>query len=223
MIINFRLFPSCCLNNLYHQEIFPYQVNSVSICYLLKNMKSLQHENPQDFYISQWQRDNKCLIYVIYRWIIAVFFTMSGIFCLVTDIKRGYLMFFWIYLTNWNLTLTMIMTSISAWISSKYYFGKIDKTSMTFKLKLFWILWASVTTGAILVSFVYWKFIHDPEKYPFDLANILKHIANSLVLNFDLFIVKIPNRLDIYAFTLIYGFIFFIFSWIYPYFGGRNE
>jgi hypothetical protein len=133
------------------------------------------------------------------------------------------MLFFFIYLTNWNLTLTMIMTCWSAWLSTKFYLGKINATLMIKKLKLFWVLWVSMTMFANLVCFIHWTFLYNPQIHSIDLANILKHLTNCFLLNIDWFIVKIPIKIEIYAYSLVYGFSFFIFSWMYPFFGGLNE
>jgi hypothetical protein len=184
---------------------------------------SLNFENPENFFTSQWQKEDKSLIYVIYRWIVAIFFTSSVIFCLVSKIKQGHGLHYLIYLTNWNLTLSMIMTYICAWLSTKFYFGSIDLTLMTTQLKLFWMFWTLMIMCSNMVSFLYWTFLYNSQKSAIDLTNILKHATNSIVLNIDWFIVKIPFKIELYAYSLIYGLSFLFFSWIYPFYGGLNE
>jgi hypothetical protein len=196
-----------------------------SILFLLKKVNlSYEYNKPQDFYVSQWQEKKKCIKYVIYRWIVAVFFVFSFVTSIVTANTCKQLSFYPIYLTNWNLTLTMIMTLWSALNSSMFYMNKIEiKTVMTRYLKLFWFLSSSVQMCAVLTSLIYWTILYNPEKNVVDLNNILVHVTNSLVLVIDLFIIKHPGRFGIYLFSLIYGSTYFFFTWLYPFLGGLNE
>lgn len=184
---------------------------------------SFEHDTPRDFFVSQWQTKDKSLCYVIYRWIVAIFFGFSVATSIVFAILRNQAQTYIIYLTNWNLTFTMITTGISAWYATKYFRGKCDiKEKMTRNLKVLWFLSSTTTMFASLVTVIYWTILFKHDK-AIDLNNILIHATNSLVLIIDLCIVKHPGRFGIYLYSLICGLAYLFFSWLYPFLGGLNK
>ena len=48
-----------------------------------------EHDSPKDFVISQWQRQERCVVYLLYRWLLAAFYVLSVIISIVTAFSRG--------------------------------------------------------------------------------------------------------------------------------------
>lgn len=185
---------------------------------------SFEHESPEDFVVSQWQNNKKCLLWVIYRWIIASFFVFSVATSITYAILRNQVLVYFIYLTNWNLNFTMVMTCMSAWNSTMFYKDRLDlKQSMTKKLKIFWFLSTTTTMYAIIISVVYWTILYKQEKTSIDFNNVIIHATNSIVLVTDLFVVKNPARFGIYIYPFACGLLYLFFSWLYPFLGGVDK
>lgn len=186
---------------------------------------SFEHESPKDFLVSQWQSKDKCVGYVIYRWIIASFFIFSVATSIIYALLRNQLLVYLIYLTNWNLNFTMVMTCMSAWMATMYYKDKYDiKEKMTRNLKVLWFLSTTTTMFSILVSLIYWSILYKPKgRSVIDLNNVLIHATNSIVLIVDLCVVKHPGRFGLFIYPLSCGFAYLLFSWFYPFLGGINK
>lgn len=187
----------------------------------------LDHDVPQDFFVSQWQSSNRSFSYVIYRWIIAIFFIFSSLTSATEDLSRGTFSTHFIYFTNLNLNLSVIMTFTSAILATKYYRGNMMDSKldgkMTKTLKCFWMLSSTVVASSCLASFTYWAVIHDSDIYKIDLCNILVHATNSLVLLLDMCIVRQPARLSTIVFPILTAVAYLVFIWLYTILGGVNR
>ena len=186
---------------------------------------SFEHNSPKDFVQSQWQRSKKSCAYVVFRWIIASFQIFSVMLSIITTVKEEKLNFYWVYLTNWNLCLTMIVMIWSACLAAAFYMDRLNVgDKMTKSLKIFWCLSSSTNIYAILISIVYWGVLYRIEENAvFDLNNIVVHGTNSLSVLINLVVVKQPERLSLVVYPLSFGVIYLAFSWLYPLFGGVNK
>lgn len=185
---------------------------------------TFNYENPSDFCVSQWQKDKKCKLYVTYRWLVAFFYVFSVTTSIIYTILRNQVLVYFIYLTNWNLNFTMIMTLMSAWFATMYYKDKLDlKQEMPRKFKVMWFLSTTTTMFSIAVTLIYWNLLFKPGKSLVDLNNILIHGTNSIVLVIDLFIVKQPARFGLFLYSFICGILYLFFTWFYPALGGVNK
>lgn len=189
-----------------------------------KRKSVLDHKNPEDFLVSQWQSTPKSCNYVVYRWIIAIFFVLSVFMSTFADFQIGALSTHFIYFTNLNLTLTMLANVMSAVLSTQYYTGtRHFKGKMTSSLKIFWFLSSTTVPSSCLASWTYWTVIHDPEIYRVDLTNILVHVTNSLVLLIDICIVRQPASYSVMICPVTVAVGYLIFTWLYPFLGGVNK
>lgn len=185
---------------------------------------TFNYEKPGHFCVSQWQSSNKSVVYVMYRWFIALFFIFSVATSIIYAILRNQVLVYFIYLTNWNLNMTMVMTCMSAWHATLFYKEKIElKKTMPKNMKIFWFLSSTTTMSAILISVMYWTVLYKPGKNSVDLNNILIHGTNSIILVIDLFVVKQPARFGLYVYSFMFGVVYLIFTWIYPALGGLNK
>lgn len=170
----------------------------------------------------QWQRDEKSVLYLLYRWIIALFFTFALGYSIYVNIERRHLSFCYIYLTHQNLCMTVITTWLGAVLVSAYHWGILDvEKEMTGSMKLHWMLWNQTTVFAILVSLFYWQSPHDEGK--FCLQNMLLHVLNSAVLVFDLFIVGYPARFSNFIFFFPAEIAYTVFTIVYQMRGGLDK
>lgn len=185
---------------------------------------SLEHARPADFVQSQWQRSEKNLAFVLYRWIIAGFYVFSVLVSLAKSIQCEHFHVYFIYLTHWNLCFTMVSMVQSAWLTTAYYRDrlKINKT-MTRSLKVYWFLSTSSNMYAFLVTIIYWTVLYKTEINAVDLNNIVIHCTNSLMLIVNMAVVKQPERFGLFLYPLTCGFIYLAFTWLYPFLGGRNK
>ena len=182
---------------------------------------SLEHEQPIDLVKSQWQRKEKSVIYLIYRWMITAFYMFSLIYSFYISYIRGDLQLHFIYLTNLSMLTSVIFTLIGASLVTFHYTDQLKITKMTFWLKVYWILSTCCTFLAILASVVYWLILHD-NKDELDVNNIILHMTNSFIA-LDCLIVKYKFKLLHYIWPLLFGLIYTCFSFIYPSLGGLNR
>ena len=186
---------------------------------------SLKHDVPEDFVQSQWQRSKTSIPYVGFRWIMASFQIFSVMLSITTAVQREKLNIYWVYLTHWNLCLTMIVMIWSACLATTFYMDRLNVgDKMTKSLKIFWCLSSSTNVYAILISIVYWSVLYRMEKNAVcDLNNIVVHGTNSLSVLLNLAVVKQPERFSLVVYPLSYGMIYLVFSWLYPFFGGVTK
>ncbi|CRL06419.1 CLUMA_CG019547, isoform A [Clunio marinus] len=185
---------------------------------------SFEHSEPGDFLKSQWQKKEKSVVYLIYRWIIAGFYTFSVIASIITSAMRVELPFYLIYLTHWNLIFTMLTMLLHAYLVTLHQTDRLkvgDK--MTRDLKLYWFLSTTSNVYAFLVSLIYWNILYKTELNVIDMNNIIVHATNSLVLIIDMAGVKHIGRLGLFVYPLCCGLIFLFFTWLYPFLGGKNR
>lgn len=184
---------------------------------------SFEHETPQDFVTSQWQRKEQSIAYLAYRITVACFFIFSTLTSLATAAFRSELHVYLIYLTHWNLFFTTIAMILSAVLVTLHHKGRLKCDKMTRELKTLWFLSSSSCMYAFLISLIYWTVLFKAEHAKIDLNNILVHATNSLVPLIDLWVVRQPPRFGIFVYPVGCGFIFLFFSWLYPALGGLNK
>lgn len=184
---------------------------------------SFEHDAPEDFLVSQWQRTKRSFVYFAYRWIIACFYILSVVTNLIHAALCSEIQFYYIYLTHWNLVVTMVSTVMQACLVSLHYTGKMKALEMNTALKVQWFLSTSSNMYAFLVTTIYWTVLYRTDINRIDLNNIVVHATNSFVLLINLAIVKAPERFGLFVYPLSCGCVFLFFTWLYPYLGGRNR
>lgn len=185
---------------------------------------SLEYEKPKDFLQSQWQTSEKSVAYVAFRWALAIFYFFSVAVSIFHSTIRQHLHVYLIYLTHWNLCVSMTLMVFHAAIVTAFHFDrlKIEKR-MTKSMKLFWILSTSSTMYAFVVSIIYWTVLYKTELNAVDLNNVLVHLTNSLLLLVNICVVKQPERFGLFVYNFVFGVVFAFFTWLYPFLGGKNR
>jgi hypothetical protein len=131
-----------------------------------------------------------------------MFFTGSVAYSIYYRFDKNHLHVYFIYLTHLNLCGTAITTCLGALLVSFYHFDLLKLgEKLTKYMKIYWFLWNQSLVFSWIVSIFYWMYhifasqadVNDKEGVePVDLNNILTHVTNSVVLSFDLFVVKHP-------------------------------
>lgn len=125
----------------------------------------------------QWQRCRKCIVYVLYRWIIAIFFAFSFINSVLFSVANKKAEFIVIYLTRWNLFGTMIACVMGACLVTCDYYNPLESTGRARKLlKFYWFLSNNSVVFACVVSTIYWTMLYHPKHE--SLNNYLVHATN---------------------------------------------
>lgn len=187
---------------------------------------SFNHKEPKDFFISQWQKNDRSLIYVIYRWIVAIFYIFCLSFTIYSAYNRHSLKFLFLYLTSWSLMVTTMSTISSAILATLYHI-KLMKIppKMTNLLKVHWFLSNTSISFAAFVTIIYWSVLHWFVLHPeVNFENVIKHITNSIVIMIDVFINKHPAKCYHFIWQTVISFFYaFTVTWLYFYLGGLNE
>ncbi|CAD6996701.1 unnamed protein product [Ceratitis capitata] len=123
---------------------------------------SLTHEPKEDFFRSQWQRQQKSLLWLIYRWLFAATFTAGVVGSLIQTFGGGR---WFIYLTDWGFFLCMFTGIFGAVLVTIYHFGEGSVDVPLWALKFYWASYWTTLSLATLITFIYWIFIsptHEP-------------------------------------------------------------
>lgn len=198
-------FPSRLLTS--QVRLFPNSLSSV-IWYFLFWLK--------------WQRSERCIVYVIYRWLIAIFYTFSFVNSVMYSISIEQFRFMFIYLTRWNLFGTMMVTLVGAVLVTRYQLLTREVSDRVKKvLKLFHIMSNVCVVLACVVSTVYWTKLYDGRTII--LNNILCHSTNSAILLIDLMVIQHPHSMWHFVYPVTGGFMYVTFSVVYTFLGGVNH
>ncbi|XP_012160364.1 protein rolling stone isoform X1 [Ceratitis capitata] len=179
---------------------------------------SLTHEPKEDFFRSQWQRQQKSLLWLIYRWLFAAVFTAGVVGSLIQTFGGGR---WFIYLTDWGFFLCMFTGIFGAVLVTIYHFSEGSVDVPLWALKFYWASYWTTLSLATLITFIYWIFISpiDPQS-PWALYNLWAHGFNSILMILDHMLVAFPVRILHYVFPLIVGVVYAVFTLIYYYAGG---
>lgn len=117
------------------------------------------------------------------------------------------------------------MTCLGAILVTLYHFDLLKLgEKLTKYMKVYWWLWNQSLVLSWIVSIFYWmyhNFSHE-EVDPIDLNNILTHVTNSVVLTFDLFIVRHPPNYANLGHNVAVVVVYAVFTFIFQIGGGRN-
>lgn len=170
----------------------------------------------------QWQRREKSLAFLIYRWFLAAFFAIAVANSVLVNFQRGHLHVYFIYLTHLNLWATMATTTFGAFLVTLHHLDKLQiEKKIPTVLKIYSSMWNQSVVISIIVSISYWGFHYDGEKV--DLNNWFIHIANSVVLMIDLIIVKHPPSYSNFLIPIIVELHYALFTIVYQLVGGLDK
>ncbi|XP_067621794.1 protein rolling stone-like [Eurosta solidaginis] len=179
----------------------------------------LSHEPTSDFYKSQWQSQNKSIIWLIYRWIFAFIFIAGAVGSWLDRFCDGK---WFIYLTNWGFSLCMLTSVSGALLVTIFYCGK-ENTVRPWVLKLYWMSHLTTVVFATVITLVYWTSIY-PTQDNADkgsiVINLWSHAFNSIFMILDLMLIAFPGRILHFIYPLCLALIYTIFTVIYYYAGG---
>jgi hypothetical protein len=122
------------------------------------------HYNPEVFAMSQWQSKPTSVIYLMYRWLFAVFFVFTLIYSMVSSVTSESFSWWFIYLTNIGLFICTLFSVYAAIFVSLHHFGVTSLEPESFSYKVFWLLSNVSIVLAFLISIVYWATLFDWSK-----------------------------------------------------------
>lgn len=159
----------------------------------------------------------------MYRWIVAMFFSICVGYSIYINIQRGYFHVYLIYLTHLNLCATMATTCLGACLVSLQHLdmanvGKARTTAIKFYLSL----WNQSIVISLVVSISYWGFHYNDQEI-FDLNNVFIHLTNSTVLIVDLLVVRHPVNYFNFQAPIIVELIYTLFTVVYQQVGGLDK
>ncbi|XP_061390127.1 protein rolling stone-like [Musca vetustissima] len=183
-----------------------------------KEKFSLNHKPADDFLKSQWQTSQKSYLWPLYRWGLALCFSVGVLGSLIQQWADGK---WFIYLTDWGFLLCMYISWFSAILVTIYHFHPRYFDNRTKVLKFYWCSHWCVLVVATVITFMYWLFIYPTDNAnASDLYNLWAHGFNSILMVLDHMLVAFPTRLMHFVYPLILGLIYAIFSLIYYFAGG---
>ncbi|KAM7353461.1 rolling stone [Cochliomyia hominivorax] len=200
----------------------------------LKNC-GFEHDHQDQFYRSQWQNGERSWLFLLYRWIWATFFIAVFIACLVLQFAEGK---YFIFLTNWGIILCGLTQLLAAILVTRWHFdlsgtrssqyqchGSDHKRKTPFIIKLYWLLYDVALPLALVITTIYWTFLHGkmnkPQRFP--IISFVTHCLNSVFMLVDFLIVAFPVRLLHTIYAMMLPIIFCIFTVIYYFCGGTDE
>ncbi|KAM8715023.1 hypothetical protein ACLKA7_002125 [Drosophila subpalustris] len=199
---------------------------------LQKQNFGFEYNHVHLFYKSLWQKNEVSSLYLLYRWTIALFFLAVYITCIIVQFCDGK---FFIYMTNWGFGLITITMLISAVHVTRWHFDLQNVRSLvneagqkartTRGLKIYWWLYNMSLLLALIISTIYWIFLHGRMNKParFPEISVITHALNSICILIDFMIVAFPLRLLHMVQTMFLAIAYFVFTLIYHFCGGTDE
>lgn len=196
---------------------------------------NLNHENPEIFITSQWQRDKtKANVkYLIYRIIVALLFFSTWILSMFdlkkTDADAAFYAKWLIYLTNWGYTSCTVQAVVAAGMLAASLLATRLRSMPNLKknalklYKFYWVLNTIATPIAFGITSMYWGIIYDGKTMRFNASNFFVHANNTIMMMVDLWIVSHPIRFFHLIYPMIFGITYAIFSVIYYFAGGTSR
>ncbi|XP_017095720.2 protein rolling stone [Drosophila bipectinata] len=181
---------------------------------------SLDFEDPGIFCRSQWQKGDRNIIWILYRWFLAAFFGTGVIWSMFKIFNGGR---WFIYLTDWGFSLDFFTCTYGAVVATIYYIKPSYFAPGSRALKVYWISHYTTSVLSMLISLVFWAALAStmPEEAT-DLYNLWSHAFNSICMIFDCFMVAFPARIMFFIYPFSVVIIFLIHSLIYYFAGGTD-
>lgn len=185
------------------------------------------------FYKSMWQKNEVSTLYLLYRWLLALFFLGVSVSCITLQFSEGK---FFIYMTNWGYSLATVTMLISAVQTTLWHYdiqcvrtGVHDlegqKARMTLGMKIYWWMYNVSLLLAPMISTVYWIFltglVNRPNNFP--AISFITHALNTIFMLTDFMIVALPLRLLHVLHTILLAIVYVVFTLIYHVCGGTDE
>ena len=183
-------------------------------------------------------------LYVVYRWILALFFTRCAIQCLASNGR-----YYFIYLTMWSLTVysayllwsaastTTTFVQVHIWpvlckdrerkqADSDHFatYGCCcfaangDTNAATWYMKIQWLLFYIGIESPLLVAVLFWTLLY-PDCRGTDFCenrkNYILHLMNGLTALLDVWITGIPFHLYHVIYSMMLGGTYVAFSALY--------
>ncbi|XP_013102294.2 protein rolling stone-like [Stomoxys calcitrans] len=190
------------------------------------------HNQLDEFYRSQWQSGEKSAWFLLYRWLWTLFFVSVFLSCLVLQFSEGK---YFIFLTNWGIMLCVITQLLGVVLATRWYFdvnairstacegAQVKKTPTA--VKFYWLLHAISVPLALIITTVYWSFLHGKMNKPnrFPVMSFVTHCLNSVFMLVDFLIVAFPVRLLHAIYAMLLPIVFCCFTVVYYFCGGTDD
>ncbi|XP_034135254.1 protein rolling stone-like [Drosophila guanche] len=182
---------------------------------LRRSKFSLHHADPGVFCRSQWQRGERSVLWLLYRWLLATFYSAGVIGSLLKVFNEGT---WFIYLTHWGFSLCLFASVYGAVVASIYFSKPTYFAPGSVALKIYWLSHFTTVALSMLVTLIYWAALYPsmPE-IGADLNNLWEHAFNSIFMILDCFMLAFPTHIlhCIYplAVILTFGFFSLVYHW----------
>ncbi|XP_062130307.1 LOW QUALITY PROTEIN: protein rolling stone-like [Drosophila sulfurigaster albostrigata] len=185
-----------------------------------KTKFTLHHDEPGDFCRSQWQRGDRSIIWLLYRWLFAAFFAGGVLASCIQHFNEGT---WFIYLTDWGFVLCFYACTYGAVVATIYFIRPSYFEPGSSALKIYWASHFTTTVLALMITLVFWTALYPSMAGgPIGLYNLWAHAFNSVCMLIDCFVIAFPTRLMHFIYPLVIGLTYGIFSLIYYFAGGTD-
>lgn len=148
------------------------------------------------------------------------FFAFTVFFSATKNIDCGHFHVYFIYLTHLNLCGTATTLCLGAVLVSLFNVNKLSPENK-FWLRLYWLLWNQSIIFSCMISVFYWSVLYKGQAI--NMNNIFIHITNSVVLIYDLLIIKHPPNYKAVIFLLPVEVCYLVFTVLYQLLGGLDK
>ena len=201
----------------------------------------------------QWLPENPWvqLIYLIYRWVVAVFFSVEIIVVGVKTASPKFFIYFgnlvftvFVLYTVWSaLSVTFSFLLVQVCCKERFSYERADdddrEASNLYNAPaahcgmatndLFWyqkVQWFLFTVGAemaVVATVVYWALVHKPNSgFTDSVRNVPVHLLNAIVAILDAWLGNFPIRILHGVYMVLFGAGYQIFTGIYYATNGTN-
>ncbi|KAL4716919.1 hypothetical protein ACJJTC_012730 [Scirpophaga incertulas] len=183
----------------------------------------LEHEHCSDFYLCSLQNGRSKLPLFCFR--LVLFLGCIGIIITSFVTYDPGVRFWFIFLTNWGVSLITISCGLSFVVSAIAYFK--DHIESTFGLpwyvKLDWAVYNMAISMALFITVFYYSFLYgmaQDEEFP--VLDLFVHGMNSVVMVALLVTSRTPSHILHFIYPVGFGVCYMLFSIIYYFANGLN-
>lgn len=202
---------------------------------VISAIKNAEAYDQSQFYKCQWQKSPDLIWgYILYRWIIAVIFSVVLLAAILDMCKTTLVEFskFFIYLTHWGFILCTVQALMGAiLVTRKYNKLQMAKTDSEKKQMLlapsnladvYWIVYTMSVVSAFGITIIFWTKVYIPTYHEWGVMIFLLHGLNTLLMFLDVIVVAHPLRFMHFLWTFGFVLTYLFFSYAYYLAGGTN-
>ncbi|XP_050312742.1 uncharacterized protein LOC126747869 [Anthonomus grandis grandis] len=188
-----------------------------------------KHDDPEDFFLPQWQTDAKIALgYLLYRLLNTGFFYVILYLHFRADLPITRKLMFVIFFTYWGLIVNItwsvlsLVNALTRFIQEVAMDERVEAVSSNVLYKCQFIASSVAFDLSFAVSAGYWSLVSFYEKRPFSVSTSVLHLWVFMVAVTDLLVTRTPVRFAHVVYSIALSLIYLLFAYVYYKSGGKS-